>query len=308
FQEPLADGDENDDSPDEATRETSVQRSALLGFSDLSRSAVVAFRKDWQAMPDDERLALIEALVDFAEQSIEVNFNRVFREALNDEIPRIRKLAIDGLWEDDAIDLLPVLLSMLRTDSDIDVRAEAAGALVRFTSNDSALRASGAEELVGALLDVANDEQDNALVRRRVIETLGPLADDGRVELLLRRSYADDDQAIVCGAIAAMGFSGQSRWIPEIERAIASDDAELRFAAAIAAGSIGDSDLVQSLASLVDDDDGEVRYAAIGSLGHIGGQGALRVLRNLRERNGESDEVIEAAFEEALLLTDPLAN
>jgi HEAT repeat protein len=105
-----------------------------------------------------------------------------------------------------------------------------------------------------------------------------------------------------------MGFSAESRWIPELERAMKSNDAEMRYVAAVAAGTIADSDLVPVLASIVDDDDAEVRYAAIAAIGQIGGQGALRVLRNLRERDGEDDELVEAAFEEALLLTDPMYN
>ncbi len=293
---------------DERDPEPSAQRSALLGFSDLSKPAAALMRERWATLPDADRQTLIESLVAFAEESVEVNFNRVFREALSDSVPRIRQLAIEGLWEDDREDLVPRLLGMLANDLDIDVRAEAAGSLVRFTGIDGFVKRPIGSQAVASLLKVAADEDENALVRRRALEALGPLAGDWRVEQLLRDAVEDDDQSIACGAIGGMGYSGQSRWIPELEKAMSSNDAEMRFVAAVAAGNVADGDLVPSLAELVDDEDAEVRYAAIASIGQIGGQGALRVLRNLRRRDGDDDELIEAAFEEALLLTDPLSN
>ena len=310
-QDPLADDDHYEDDSAESEElgaDTNPARSAFLGYSDLSKPAASAFRDEWLTLPDSERLALIESLVGFAEESLDVNFHRVFRVALTDAIPRIRRLAIEGLWEDDSIDLVPMLLTMLGDDTDIEVRAEAAGSLVRFTGNDRFLKDPSADTLVRTLIEVAGDTGENALVRRRALEALGPLADDSHVERLLLNAYEDDDQSIACGAVAGMGYSGQSRWILELERSMTSDDAEMRYVAAVAAGSIGDNDLVPALARLVDDEDAEVRYAAIASIGQIGGQGALRILRNLRARDGEDDDLVEVAYEEALLLTDPLAN
>ncbi|MBX3069771.1 MAG: HEAT repeat domain-containing protein [Thermomicrobiales bacterium] len=309
FPEPSG-SDEFDDEREAPRDEQDPQRRKLLGFSDLSKAGTAAFLTEWLQLADDARVRLMEDLVDYVEESVDVNFNRVFRAVLTepDPLPAVRQLAIEGLWEDDRQDVVQIMLDALTGDEDIDVRAAAAGSLVRFTALDHELDPAVRASLFDVLFETAGDTSENALVRRRAIESLGPLAHDRRVEQLMLAAYADDDQAIACGAVGAMGFSAESRWIPELERAMKSDDAEMRYVAAVAAGTIADSDLVPALASIVDDEDGEVRYAAIAAIGQIGGQGALRVLRNLRERDGEDDELVEAAFEEALLLTDPMYN
>lgn len=309
FPAPLDNGEFEEDL-DTHGEESPPERRKLLGFSDLSKAGVAAFVAEWQRLDDSARAQLMEDLVDYVENSVDVNFNRVFRAVLTqpDPLPVVRKLAIEGLWEDDSGDMLSLLLSILENDPDIDVRAAAAGSLVRFAAIDDQLDSLDRPLLMDTLLSTARDRSENALVRRRAIESLGPLAQDRRVEQLILESFADDDQAIACGAVGAMGFSAESRWIREIELAMKSQDAEMRYVAAVAAGEIADIDLIQSLATLIDDEDGEVRYAAIAAIGQIGGQGALRVLRNLRERDGEGDELVEAAFQEALLLTDPLYN
>jgi HEAT repeat protein len=279
-------------------------RQWLAGFSDLTRPGLAAFREYWSGLGSEERASLLASLVELAETSVDVSFDRVFHEALNDDHPQVRRLAIEGLWENESADLVPIFLAMLRTDEDIDVRAEAASALERFTGN---LEGAAAEEAIEILLATANDTRENALVRRRCIEAAGPLAGDRRVAQLLREAYAAGDEQLMAGALRAMGLSRQTRWMPEIERAMGSEDAELRFAATTAAGLLGETYLVEPLANRVDDEDAEVRHAAIRALGQIGGPGAVRVLRNLRARAEDAEnELVVDALEEAILAVDPL--
>jgi hypothetical protein len=300
---------QNDDFDSDGVVEPSGRKTGLLAYSDLSRPALAEFRVRWGEMPDAEREHLITSLVDHAEQSVEVNYHRVFREVLADENPRVRQLAIAGLWEDNDPDLPPRFLGLLRSDPDADVRADAAAALQRY-AEDCSPNAAGTDagQLIELLVATVMNPREHALVRRRCIETSGPLASDSRILKMIREAYADDDQTLAAGALRAMGLSRQSRWIPEIERAMESPDAELRFEAAGAAGLLGETSLVESLATLLEDEDAEVQSAAVGALGRIGGPGALRVLRRLSQSGLFVDEeMIQDALDEALLSEDPLA-
>jgi hypothetical protein len=305
-----SDSDEQDDELDSNEVESPGRRTGLLAYSDLSRPALAEFRVSWGGMSDTERVRLIQSLVDYAEQSVDVNFHRVFREVLADENPRVRQLAIEGLWEDNGPDLPPRFLGLLGSDPDADVRAGAAAALQQF-AEDCSPDAAGtdAQQLIELLVATGTNSREHALVRRRCIETSGSLASDARIVNMIREAFADDDQTLAAGALRAMGLSRQSRWIPEIERAMESPDAELRFEAAGAAGLLGDTSLVESLATLLEDEDAEVRAAAVGALGRIGGPGALRVLRRLSQSGlFEDEEMIQDALDEAMLSEDPLTS
>lgn len=309
FQDRL-DSDEEDDDFDSGAAKPDANRSELMSYSDLSRPALAEFRARWSALSGAEREQLIQSLVEYAELSVDVNYHRVFREVLDDENPRIRQLAIEGLWENEDADLPAIILEMLRSDPEADVRAEAARALQRHVEDHSS--AGGAEDeglLIETLVSTGSDAHENALVRRRCIESSGTLAGDDRVSALIRNAFGDDDQTLAAGALRAMGLSRQPRWIPEIEGAMESPDAELRFEAAGAAGLLGEAHLVEGLAKLLDDEDAEVRAAAVGALGKIGGSGALRVLRRLAETGLIDDEdMIQDALDEAMLSEDPLAS
>ena len=303
------DSDEQDGDFETTTDASISNRSELMAFSDLSRPARAEFRARWLAMTGAGRERLLRSLVEFAELSVDVNYWRIYREVLGDEYPRIRQLAIEGLWENDESDLPAIYLGILQSDPDDDVRSEAAAALQRHL--DELLSTTDAEDhalLIETLVTTGGDSNENALVRRRCIEASGAFAGNERVSSLIREAYADDDQTLAAGALRAMGLSRQSRWIPEIERAMESQDAELRFEAAGSAGLLGVPDLIESLTKLLDDEDPEVQAAAVGAIGKIGGTGALRVLRRWLETQVIDDEdMIQDALDEAMLSDDPLA-
>lgn len=303
------DSSEQDDDFNTGTDASISNRSEMMAFSDLSRPALAEFRARWLAITSADRERLMRSLVEFAELSVDVNYWRIYREVLGDENPRIRQLAIEGLWENDEADLPEIYLEILQTDPDADVRAGAATALQRHLEElSSTTNGDASGLLIETLVTTGSDSRENALVRRRCIEASGAFAGDARVFSLIRNAYADDDQTLAAGALRAMGLSRQSRWIPEIERAMESPDAELRFEAAGAAGLVGVPDLVESLTKLLDDEDPEVQSAAVGAIGKIGGPGALKVLRRLLETQVFDDEdMIQDALDEAMLSDDPLA-
>jgi HEAT repeat protein len=104
-----------------------------------------------------------------------------------------------------------------------------------------------------------------------------------------------------------MGRTLQARYWSTILSEPSSDDAEVRDAAARAAGHLGYTEALPALAELAKDEDAEVRQAAINAMGEIGGTAATRYLRRLAEDASDTEiELIEAALEDASIVSDPL--
>lgn len=284
-------------------------RSHLAVLSDLDRVRTAYLRTRWADIPRIERHALILALAELAAESVEFNFNRVFRIALTDADPVIRELAIRDLWEDQGSDLPHVFIDLVRDDPSDDVRAAAADALSSVADAAAAGDATTLEPdwLIEQFTSLVKNPGESPIVRRRALGTIAAFGNDPRVPALIRFALADEDQTLVAGAIYAMGRTAKSVWVPELAEFIESEDAELRFEAARAAGAIGDEDLVPNLAELIYDRDVEVRTAALDALGEIGGQAAIRVLRVAEENTEfEDQEIVDDALDAALLTIDPL--
>jgi HEAT repeat protein len=289
--------------------EGDFSRSRLAALSDLDRSRAAYLRQHWLDIPPTERHALLLALAELADESVEFNFNRVYRVALEDPDPVIRQLAIGDLWEDEGEDLPRIFLNILREDASDDVRAAAANALSATTDAvvEGSSRLLDRGELIDILSNIIEDPAESPIVRRRALGAIAAFADDPRIPELIRLSLDEDDQTLVAGAIYAMGRTASERWNSELADFLQSEDAELRFEAARAAGLIGDEDIVPFLAETIYDPDSEVRAAALEALGSIGGQGAIRVLRQVEQDDEfDEEESVDDALDAALLTIDPL--
>lgn len=284
-------------------------RSRLAVLSDLDRAKAAYLRAHWLDIPDTERHALMLALAELGDESLEYTFNRVYRIALDDPNPVIRQLAVDDLWEDLAADLPSVFVGILRHDPSDDVRAAAADAL--STSFDAIADGDSdlldANEMIGLFASIIEDPNESPLVRRRALGAIAAFGADPRISELIRLGLDDEDQAVVAGAVYAMGRTSSDQWLPELVEFMQSEDAELRFESARAAGLLGNTDVVPDLAELIYDQDAEVRAAAIEALGEIGGSAAIRVLRQA-EQDDElaEDEHVDDALDAALLTVNPL--
>jgi HEAT repeat protein len=284
-------------------------RSRLTLLSDLDRNRAAYLRQRWLEIPSIERHALMLAIAELADESLDFNFNRVYRIALGDPDPVIRQLAIGDLWEDEGKDLPPILVEMVRSDASDDVRAAAADALSPWADAIAAGESSVLDRklLIDLFSEIVEDPAESPIVRRRALSTIAAFSDDSRITDLIRRALDDEDQTLVAGAIVAMGRTTNERWITELRDFMRSEDAELRFEAARAAGLIGDEDAVRDLADLVYDADVEVRVAALDALGSIGGPAALRILREAgQDEEFEELEIVDDALDAALLTVDPL--
>jgi hypothetical protein len=270
----------------------------LSRLSDLPRAEVIRFDSTWRVLAADRRLGLVSMMVEQAEANIHLNFHAILRECLNDVDGQVRRLAIDGLWEDEKPSLIERLITMLGNDPDSEVRAAAATSLGRFVLLGA----------LGEIIEATADQVERSLrsawmravesneVRRRALESLAYAADPA-VGALIEAAYNDDDQLMRKSAVFAMGRSADWRWSKTILAELRNRDAAMRFEAAVSAGELGLSAAVQPLVELMDDASSDVREAAALALGKIGGREARRALEAVLD--GEDERLAQAA-EEAL--------
>jgi hypothetical protein len=284
---------------EELADETRPVRSIDLSrLSDLARTEAAHFGSAWAGLSATRRLETINTMVDRAEANIHLNFHAILRVCLSDSDGQIRRLAVNGLWEDEKPSLVGQLVTLLAHDPEPDVRAAAATALGRFVLLG----------VLGEICDAAAQQAEKALraawahtqepndVRRRVLESLAYAADPA-VGDLIEMAYNADDRLMRQSAVFAMGRNADHRWRKQVLAELQSRDPAMRFEATVSAGELGLATAVQRLIQLMDDADRNISEAAVLALGKIGGREAKRALEEVL---GGADERLTQAAEEAL--------
>ncbi len=273
----------------------------LHQFTDLEGADLEALRSVWPQVKPHRRLALLEDLEELAENDTLVSFDPVGRMALTDPDPRVRTAAIQLLWEDEDARLAPSFIKMLNEDPDPGVRAAAATALGLF------IYLGEIEEIPEDLLHRVEESllnvyagQDEALVRRRALESLGY---SGRPEVpnLLHAAYASEDTDWLASALFAIGRSADNSWEPEVLRMLRYPKANVQLEAVRAAGSLELERSRRTLLDLLEEEaqDSEIRAAIFWSLSQIGGEEVRETLENILEETEDEEEaeILEDALD-----------
>lgn len=281
---------------------------ALTALSDLSSEDRATLRDLWPSLPVEQRRRIVSSLVTLSEDDIELDFRRVFLEALEDADAQVRLAAIEGLYEDESQVLLVKLLSMLKSDLDERVREAVAKALTRFTYLDHCDKlGSQAGPLRAALIATASNEKETRDVRRRAVEALGNYHDDITVQDLISESYSRGGRPAE-SAVFAMGRSMDERWQQVVMDELESDHPAMRYEAARAAGEMTLEDALPFLVRMVDDLDTEVRLAAVWALGQIGGKPAAEALAPLlKSKEPALREAAKESINELTFAANPLS-
>jgi len=279
-----------------------LKATKLVRLSHLTNEQREEFLEFWSQIEAKRRGQVVHRLVDLAEDNIELNFDAIFLACLSDADPEVRAEAIRGLWEYDQRDLIEPLISLLGTDDDVGVRAEAALALGRFVLQweFGSLRERYFRQVEEALRRAIADDVEELEVRARALEAIGACSLPW-VRQAIDRAYRSDSHRLRVSAIHAMGRNCDLSWLPTLLQELKSGDPEMRYEAALACGSLAEEVAVPHLAPLIEDEDAEVRAATIAALGEIGGREAKALL--LRYANHHSESVREAV-REALSLVD----
>ena len=278
--------------------ENRLSISSLYCLSGMDRDEMLLFQEAWRSMAVERRRQIINFLMEVAEASFEVNFGLVFRFCLGDEDEEVRAAAIEGLWEDHDPALLNPLISLLRDDPSISVRAGAAAALGRYVllGELDKIKARPFALVREALLETIHSSFEDQTVRQRAIESIAYSSDEG-VREIIEAAYYHEDQRMRTSAVFAMGRSADPYWSDLVINELQSSRPEMRYEAAMASGELELAAATPLLANLVNDPDREVLEAAIWALGQIGGNEARRILYDCYR---EGDEFLCEAVEEAL--------
>jgi HEAT repeat protein len=282
---------------DELSRNADMPTQASLYYlSNLEAEETERVREVWPGLPVNLRRRLITRLVELAEADFEVDFGAVFHLGLEDEDAKVRTAAIEGLWEDEDVLLIPPLVACLRKDRAVTVRAAAATSLGRFIllGELGKIRPDPWAMAYQAVLAACQDAEEHGEVQRRALESLA-YTDNETVVQLIREAYAALEEKVCISAVFAMGRSADTRWAPQVRQELFSPNPELRYEAARACGELQLREAVLDLEELADDADREVQDAVLWALGQIGGDKARRILEHYCLVEDEATQTAAAA-------------
>ncbi len=271
----------------------------LYSLSDLGREDSNRFWEHWSGMTEDRRKAIVRLLVEMAEDHFELYFSPLFRKMLDDPSDEVRRLAVEGLWEDEDPALIKPLIRLLQTDESEAVRAAAATSLGKYVYlREVEMLDPGRGSLVEeALLACIYSNSESTEVRRRAIESIS-YAGSAEVESIIEDAYFSSDWDMKVSAVFSMGRNSSARWERYVLRELYNPSPELRYEAAIASGEMAIRSAVERLMELsLDNSDSEVRDAAIWALGQIPDARIKMFLRSLLESD---DEGVREAARDAL--------
>jgi HEAT repeat protein len=272
----------------------------LCYLSSLSAEEAEHVGQVWLDLPAGLRLDLVSRLVGMAEADFTLSFGAIFRIAMEDDSADVRRLAIEGLWEDEDVRLIPLLTQRLGEDESASVRASAAQALGRFIllGELEKIRPKARTMAYTALLQALQAGDEHTEVRRRALESLAYVGNE-TVVASIREAYGSSGEKLRISAVFAMGRSADTRWGQEVQRELFSTNPEMRYEAARACGELQLSGAVGMLDELTEDADAEVQQAAIWALGQIGGDRAREILEHYCNAGDEAlRSAAEAAIEE----------
>ena len=280
----------------------------LSQLSGLSAEELAAFKRGWAGIIDERKRDILGRLIALSEQSIEHDFSAVFRSCLEDADEGVRETAARGLEDCEDRSSIRPLIRLLGEDPAPNVRAAAAMSLRRFAelAQNGELLSKDRERLKGALLSVVDRADEDAEVRRRVIEAAAFL-DAPDLEQIIGEAHRSGDDRLRQSAIYAMGASSNRRWLPAVLDDMLDERPSMRYEAAGACGRLGDESAAPHLIRLLDDEDPEVRTAAVLALGDVSGplaKGAL--LRCLQRQDEVLKEAAQTALDAIELDEDPL--
>lgn len=286
--------------------ETRLHPRNLYRLSDLDPAEIELLAKTWPKIPLWRRQALLEDLEELGQADTILSFEAVARQAIEDDDPKVRSIAIRILNDYQIKDLIPKFLDILTEDKDAQVRAEAALALGYFVylGELDELPNQTQREIETALFTII-DNDPAKLVRRRALEAVS-FSSHADVAGIIQKAFDSGDRDWMVSAVFSMGRSADRRWSENVIAMLEHKTPALRAEAARAAGELEIKGAAPQLIELIDDPDKNVHSASIWSLSQVGGEGVRQTLEWLLEQAEDYDEInlLEAALDNLAFTED----
>jgi HEAT repeat protein len=286
-----------------------LMASKLAHLSDLSGNDLKLLKVNWAKSDAARQQQVMSGLVHLSETDLRLNFTNIFLFCLGDPDERIRRQAAAGLEAEEDEAIIVPLAKALKEDKSAGVRAAAAIALnnLALLAELGKLADVYAEKVYSALLQVLDDQAENAEVKRRALEAIAPLSKP-RVKELIEDAYHSKDPKLKAGAIYAMGRNCDPAWLEPLLAELSNSEPDMRYQAATALGELGAEEAVPQLSKLTTDEDAEVQEAAIKAMGEIGGDQARQILTRLvKNQDARICEAARSALKELSFCESPLS-
>lgn len=289
--------------------EPELKTGYLYALSRMNEETLKVFQEMWPSIAVQRRRDIMQELVEIGEVNFEVYFDPVFLLGLTDPDAEVRTRSIQGLWENETVNLIEPFIHLLKTDEAILVRAAAATALGKYIylKEIEELPPDYGNLILTTLKSVIHLPEEDVEVRRRAIEAIS-FATDEEVDAIIENAYYDEDEKMQISAIFAMGRSANAIWIERVLTELDNPKTEIRFEAARACGELEAKDAVPRLLPMLEEDnDMQVMEVILWSLGRIGGREARDTLELYVDSEVEAlSEAAEAALEELDLFSGAL--
>ena len=281
----------------------------LYALSKMNEKSLQIFQEIWPSFPAQRRRDVMQELVDIGEVNFEVYFDPVFLLGLTDPDAEVRAKAIQGLRENETVNLIEPFIHLLKTDEAIRVRAAAATALGKYIylKEIEELPEKFGQMVETALKNTIHLPDEEIEVRRRAVEAISFSCEAG-INTIIENAYYDENEKMQVSAIFAMGRSANVIWTERVITELDNPDTEIRFEAVRACGELEAKEAAPRLTAMLDeDDDMQVMEMILWSLGRIGGQAARDTLEIYTDSEVETlAEAAETAMEELDLFAGAL--
>lgn len=279
-------------------------------FSDIAPLELQTLLDIWPRINLSRKLILLNGLVQLLDTDMLVSFEEIGQALLNDPEGDVRACALRLLAESDDLDLAESLIEILKNDSDLDPRIEAAKLLGEFILLGELEQLDGelhreAEETLMAVVSA----EEHASLRKLALESVG-YSSRIEVETLIHTAFNRSDPTWVASALIAMGRSSDEQWSEDVVSMLINEDPRIRLAAVQASGDLRLENARPIILNMLlegEEDDDDVIAAGIWSLSQIGGDDVRVFLTDMLDKTEDEDIVgfIEDALEN-LDLTDDL--
>lgn len=254
---------------------------------------------DLSLMTEREKLDLLAQLSETEEW--QEAFEPLYRTMMDDESPKVRQEAIAALWDlADPKDIEP-LMDKAENDPNVEVRGKATSVLGIYIYEaviHGALDEAQFLSLRAFLLDLAQDPQEELLVRRMAIEALSFDADES-VHELIEWAYHHESVEVRMTAVFSMGRSRSARWTETILAELNQANPKLLLEAVNASAEACLIASTPRLRNLVNHPDRDVKIAAMWALARTRGPGAIETLEMCSQSpDREIRDVAHDALEE----------